>query len=142
MKNKNSETITVKTTIKADIHKVWNSWTKPEHIIKWNFANDEWCCPKAENDLKPDGTFSWRMEAKDGSTGFDFTGEYEKVIEKKLITYKMSDGRLVKIDFVENGDEVTISETFDAEGTNSDEQQRAGWQAILENFKKYVESRK
>ena len=142
MNNKNSETITVKTTIKADINKVWNSWTKPEHIIKWNFANDEWSCPKAENDLKPDGTFSWRMEAKDGSTGFDFTGEYEKVIEKKLITYKMSDGRLVKIDFVENGDEVTISETFDAEGTNSDEQQRAGWKAILENFKKYVESRK
>lgn len=142
MKNKNPETITVKTIIRADINKVWNSWTNSEHITKWNFANDEWCCPNAENDLKPNGKFSWRMEAKDGSAGFDFTGEYEKVIEKKLITYKMSDGRLVRIDFVENGDKVTLSETFDAEGTNSDEQQRAGWQAILENFKKYVEAKK
>ena len=82
------------------------------------------------------------METKDGSMGFDFTGEYEKVIEMKLITYKMSDGRLVKIDFSKNGNEVIVSETFDTEGTNSDEQQRAGWQAILGNFKKYVELEK
>ncbi|WP_209406445.1 SRPBCC family protein [Pseudozobellia sp. WGM2] len=141
MKSKNP-TITVQTTVKADINKVWDFWTKPDHIKNWNFATDEWYCPKAENDLIPNGKFSWRMEAKDGSMGFDFTGDYEKIIEKELITYKMSDGRLVKIDFSENGNEVTVSETFDAEGTNSDEQQRAGWQAILGNFKKYVESEK
>ncbi|WP_424493264.1 SRPBCC family protein [Salinimicrobium sp. GXAS 041] len=134
--------IAVQTTVKADINKVWEFWTKPEHIKNWNFATDDWCCPKAENDLKPKGKFSWRMEAKDESMGFDFTGEYEKIIEKELITYKMSDGRLVKIKFSENENEVTISETFEAEGTNSNEQQRAGWQAILENFKKYVESEK
>ncbi len=142
MESKNKNTISVQTSINADLEKVWNYYTKPEHIIKWNFATDEWCCPKAENDLKPNGKFSWRMEAKDGSVGFDFTGDYKKVIEKELITYKMSDGRLVKIDFLKNENEVIISETFDAEGTNSDEQQRAGWQAILGNFKKYVESKK
>ena len=97
---------------------------------------------KLKNDLKPSGKFSWRMEAKDGSMGFDFTGDYEKIIEKQLITYKMSDGRLVRIDFSENGNKVIVSETFDAEGTNSDEQQRAGWQAILGNFKNYVESKR
>ncbi|SHJ69324.1 Uncharacterized conserved protein YndB, AHSA1/START domain [Arenibacter nanhaiticus] len=140
MDTKDLKPITVQTTIQSNIDKVWNHWTKSEHITNWNFATDEWCCPKAENDLKPKGTFSWRMEAKDGSMGFDFNGNYEKVIERELITYKMEDGRWVKIEFSVKGNEVTIRETFDAEGTNSDEQQRAGWQAILENFKKYVES--
>lgn len=139
MKPNNLKHITVQTTIQADIDKVWNSWTKPEHITNWNFANEEWCCPKAKNDLKPNGKFTYRMEAKDGSMGFDFSGNYEKVIEKELITYKMEDGRLVKVDFSNNGNEITLIETFDTEGTNSDEQQRAGWQAILDNFKKYVE---
>ena len=142
METKNIKPITVQTTIQADIDKVWNYWTQPEHIINWNFASDEWCCPKAKNDLKPNGKFSWRMEAKDGSIGFDFTGDYIKIIEKEMITYKMSDGRLVSIGFSENKNEVTLSETFEAEGTNSDEQQRAGWQAILGNFKHYVESKK
>ena len=126
----NNKTITVRTNIKADINTVWNYWTKPEHIMHWNFASDEWCCPKAENNLKPNGTFSWRMESKDGSMGFDFTGDYEKIIEKKLITYNMSDGRSVRIDFSENNNEVSLSQTFDTEGTHSDEQQRTGWQAI------------
>jgi uncharacterized protein YndB with AHSA1/START domain len=138
----NKATITVKTSVKADINKVWDYWTKPEHIKNWNFATDEWCCPSAENDLKPNGKFSWRMEAKDGSMGFDFDGTYNKVVDLELISYRMSDGRKVDIEFVQNGNEVTVSETFDAEGTNSDEKQRAGWQAILGNFKKYVESEK
>lgn len=142
METKNLKPIIVQTTIQADIDKVWNYWTKPEHIINWDFATDEWCCQKAENDLKPNGKFSWRMEAKDGSMGFDFIGNYEKVIDKELIAYKMEGGRSVKIDFSEKENEVTLRETFDAEGTNSDEQQRAGWQAILGNFKKYVESEK
>ncbi len=133
--------ITVKTSILADIEKVWDSWTKPEHIMHWNFATDEWYCPKAENNLKPNEKFSWRMEAKDGSMGFDFEGTYDKIVEKELISYKMSDGRKVDIEFTQSGNEIQVSETFDAEGTNSDEQQRSGWQAILGNFKKYVESK-
>ena len=132
--------ITVNTKIKADIDKVWAYWTTPEHITKWNFASDAWCCPKAQNDLKPNGKFSWRMEAKDGSMGFDFDGTYDTIIDKELIKYKMPDGRKVDITFIQNGQEVIVTETFDAEGTNSDEQQREGWQAILENFKKHVES--
>ncbi|OSY87566.1 hypothetical protein WH52_10715 [Tenacibaculum holothuriorum] len=132
--------ITVKTSVQADINTVWNYWTKPEHITNWNFATDEWCCPRAENNLQPNKKFSWRMEAKDGSMGFDFEGTYDKIVEKELISYKMSDGRKVDIEFTQNGNEIQVSETFDAEGKNTDEQQRAGWQAILENFKKYVES--
>ncbi len=132
--------ITVKVSVKADIDKVWNCWTDPEHITNWNFATEEWCCPKAENNLRPNEKFSWRMEAKDGSMGFDFEGTYNKIAEKEWISYKMSDGRKVDIEFTQNGNEIQVSETFDAEGTNSDELQRAGWQAILGNFKKYVES--
>ena len=132
--------ITVKVSVKADIDKVWNCWTDPEHITNWNFATDEWCCPKVENNLRPNEKFSWRMEAKDGSVGFDFEGTYNKIAEKEWISYKMSDGRKVDIEFTQNGNEIQVSETFDAEGTNSDELQRAGWQAILGNFKKYVES--
>jgi len=133
--------ITVETTIKAPISKVWENWTKPEHIINWNFASDEWHCPKATNDLQSEGEFNWRMEAKDGSMGFDFTGVYDQVNEPELITYKMSDGRKVEIRFTEINGEVKLSESFEAEGTNSDEMQRAGWQSILGNFKKYVESK-
>lgn len=132
--------ITVSTTINAPIEKVWACWTKPEHIVNWNFASDEWCCPRATNDLEPGKSFVWRMEAKDESFGFDFTGTYSEIIENHSIAYTMTDGRTVSIEFtpLENG--VVLSETtFDAEGTNSDEMQRAGWQAILNNFKTYVE---
>lgn len=142
MKSKKRRPITVQTTIRADIDKVWQYWTTPEHIINWNFASDEWCCPSAENDLRPNGKFSSRMEAKDGSMGFDFTGRYTEVIEKELIAYTMEDGRAVNISFTNNGNEVTLRETFDAEEINTGEKQRAGWQAILENFKHYVETDK
>lgn len=142
METKKLQPITVQTTILADIDRVWNAWTQPEHIINWNFASDDWCCPRATNELQPNGKFSLRMEAKDGSMGFDFEGDYQEIKEKELIIYKMSDDRQVKITFSVNGQEVTVSETFDAEGTNAAEQQRAGWQAILGNFKKYVESKK
>ena len=133
--------ITVKTSIKGDINKVWDYWTKPEHIIHWNFASDEWCCPKAENDLKPNGKFSYRMEAKDGSMGFDFDGIYDEVIDKKHISSQLGDGRKVDIKFTQSGNETHISETVDAEEINTEELQRTGWQAILGNFKKYVESK-
>ena len=132
--------IKVSTSLKASLHTVWEYWTNPIHITNWNFANDDWCCPVAENNLEPNGTFSWRMEAKDGSVGFDFRGIYDQIVEHKLISYKMEDGRNVDIEFIQKENEVVVTETFDAEGTHSDEQQRAGWQAILENFKKYVEA--
>ncbi len=133
--------ITVQTKVNAELDKVWDYWTKPEHIVNWNFATDEWCCPTAQNDLKPNGKFSWRMEAKDGSMGFDFEGTYDKVVDKELISYKMADGRKADVKFTQNGNEVIVSETFEAEGTNTDEQQKAGWQSILMNFKKYTENK-
>lgn len=134
--------ITVETEIDASIDKVWDYWILPEHIVNWNFASDEWCCPAATNDLKPGGEFVWRMEAKDGSMGFDFTGTYVKIDKEELITYTMTDGRKVEIHFVAEGNKTKLIESFEAEGTNSDELQRAGWQEILNNFKKYVESGK
>ena len=132
--------ITVETTIKAPISKVWEHWTKPEHIVHWNFASDDWQCPIATNNLQSGGEFNWRMEAKDGSMGFDFTGIFDQIIENELITYTLSDGRKVEIKFAEIKGEIKLSESFEAEEINSHEMQRAGWQSILENFKKYVES--
>ncbi|MGG8495072.1 SRPBCC domain-containing protein [Tenacibaculum sp. TC6] len=133
-------TITIKTTIQAPIEKVWNYWTLPKHIINWNFASNDWCCPSAINNLQPGESFVWRMEAKDGSIGFDFTGTYEKIEKNRLITYKMPDGRNVLISFHPLENEVKVTETFDTEGTHTDEQQRAGWQSILDTFKNYVEN--
>ncbi|MDW5289539.1 SRPBCC domain-containing protein [Formosa sp. PL04] len=135
------ERITVQTKIKAPISKVWELYTQPNHIINWNFANDEWCCPNAKNDLKKGREFNFRMEAKDGSMGFDFTGKYENVVQNELITYKIMDGRNVDVEFSERKNEVHLKQIFDAEGTNSDEQQKNGWQAILDNFKKYAETK-
>lgn len=140
MNSNKNQTITVQTSINSDIDTVWESWTNPDHITKWNFASDDWRCPSAINNLQPGKAFNWRMESKDGKIGFDFMGTYQKIVEKKLISYKMADGRNVTIQFLENEDHVILTETFDTEGTNSDEQQRAGWQAILENFKVYTES--
>lgn len=132
-------TITVKTTITAPIEKVWEMWIKPVHITNWNFASKDWKCPSAINDLKPNGEFIWRMESKDGSVGFDFTGTYTKVIANELISYKIGDGRKVDILFLKQGNTIEVNQTFEAEGKNSDEQQKLGWQAILGNFKIYVE---
>lgn len=134
-----SENITVEVTVKADIQKVWDCWTKPEHIIKWNFASDDWECPKAENDLKEGGDFSYRMSAKDKSFGFDFGGTYTKIVDKQFIEYHIGDGRLVEISFEQTSDGIKITETFEAEETHSIEQQRSGWQSILNNFKKHAE---
>ncbi|WP_053977720.1 SRPBCC family protein [Mangrovimonas xylaniphaga] len=134
--------ITVETTINAPIELVWDFWTSPEHITHWNFASDTWCCPKAENDVRPGGGFSWRMEAKDGSMGFDFEGMYQEVIPLKLITSKLLDARKVSIHFTTKDNLVTVKETFESENTNPIDLQRSGWQAILDNFKKHVESHK
>lgn len=132
--------ITVETSIKAAIGKVWECWTDPAHIVNWNFASNEWECPSAKNDLRPNGAFNWRMEAKNGTMGFDFTGVYSEIIENELIAYQISDGRKVTVEFIIVDNEVKVVERFEAEGSNANEQQKAGWQAILQNFKKYVES--
>lgn len=132
--------ITVETLISADVKKVWEYYTKPEHITKWNFASDDWHCPSAENDLRKDGKFKSRMEAKDGSFGFDFEAIYDEVVDNKEIAYTMTDGRKVITNFENLGDKTKVITTFDAENENPAEMQRVGWQSILNNFKKYVES--
>ena len=132
--------VTVETTIKAGIEDVWNFWVRPEHITKWNTATPDWHCPKAENDLRDGGKFSSRMEARDGSIGFDFGGTYDEVKIYELIRYTMGDGRKVEILFREKDGETTVTETFDAEDQNSIELQRSGWQSIMDNFKKYAEA--
>ncbi|TRZ41266.1 SRPBCC family protein [Robertkochia solimangrovi] len=134
-----SNSITVQTQIKAPVDKVWEYWTTPEHIINWNNASDDWHTPKAEVDLKVGGRFTSRMEAKDGSFGFDFGGEYTEVTDSAFIAYVMDDGRHVSITFDSEGGETTVTETFDPENQNPLEMQRQGWQAILDNFKKYTE---
>lgn len=140
MENKNP--ITVKVTVKAPIEKVWEYWNSPEHITQWAFASDDWEAPTAENDLRQGGKFKTVMAAKDGSTSFDLIGTYTVVKEHELIEYNMDDGRHVKIEFTEHGDEVTLVETFDPEQENTEKLQRNGWQAILDNFKKHVEETK
>ena len=132
--------VTVETTIKAGIEDVWNFWVRPEHITKWNTATPDWHCPKAENDLRDGGKFSSRMEARDGSIGFDFGGTYTEVKIYELIRYTMGDGRKVEVLFREKDGETTVTETFDAEDQNSIELQRSGWQSIMDNFKKYAEA--
>jgi uncharacterized protein YndB with AHSA1/START domain len=132
--------ITVEATINASVLQVWEKWTTPEHIIQWNNASDDWHTPSAENDLKVGGKFSSRMEAKDGSIGFDFWGFYDTIKHNELIEYTLGDERKVKIEFIANGSETRVIETFEAENENSVELQQAGWQAILNNFKKFVES--
>jgi uncharacterized protein YndB with AHSA1/START domain len=137
---KQATIITIENTVKAPVQKVWEFWNSPEHIINWCSASDDWHTPKAENDLRTGGTFSSRMEAKDGSFGFDFGGVYDEVKANELIAYTIGDGRKVKINFSTNGGETKIVEIFEAENTHPIEMQRGGWQAILDNFKKYTES--
>ena len=140
METINKTTITVKNTVNAPIEKIWDCWTKPEHIIKWNNASDDWHTPRAENDLRVGGRFLSRMEAKDGSYGFDFGGVYDEVKTNELIAYTMDDGRKVKINFTRQGNATKVVETFEAENENSIEIQQGGWQAILDSFKKYTET--
>jgi uncharacterized protein YndB with AHSA1/START domain len=131
--------IAVSSTINAPVEKVWELWTEPRHIMQWNNASDDWFTPSSFNDLRMGGTFTSRMESRDGKYGFDFGGEYTKVEPHKLIEYVMGDGRKVSTLFESQGDETIVTTNFDAEETNSVEMQQGGWQAILNNFKKYVE---
>jgi len=132
--------ITIETTVQAPVERVWALWTTPEHITQWNSASPDWHSPRAENDLREGGKFVYRMEARDGSMGFDFNGEYTKVVPHREIAYRMGDGREVQVWFTAEGNTTHIKETFEAENMHSEEMQRNGWQAILDNFKQYTES--
>lgn len=133
--------ITVETTVAAPIDEVWRAWNTPADVMQWNAASDDWHTPASEVDLREGGKFCHRMEAKDGSFGFDFAGEYVRVIEPTLIEYALGDDRCVLVEFVPGDKAVTVRETFDAEDQASGEQQRQGWQAILDRFRDHVESK-
>lgn len=132
--------ITVQAEINAPVKKVWEYYTAPGHVVQWNHASDDWHSPKAENDLNPGGKFNYRMEAKDGSSGFDFWGIYDEITTNQLIAYTMGDGRKAKVSFTGNRRGTHLETTFEAESNNSVDLQRSGWQAILNNFKQYVEA--
>lgn len=134
-----TQQVTISAVINAPVDKVWKQWTTPADIMNWNNASPDWHTPRAENDLRVGGSFSSRMEAKDGSFGFDFGGVYDEVETHKVIAYTLGDNRKVRVVFESNGSNTSVTETFDAENQNPVEMQRAGWQAILDNFKKYVE---
>jgi uncharacterized protein YndB with AHSA1/START domain len=132
--------ITVTAVIKLPVEKVWELWTQPQHIMNWNFASDDWQTSRAENDLRVGGKFLSHMEAKDGSFGFDFSGEYNSILPHKFIGYILDDNRSVGIIFAPKGNETEVVESFDPENVHPAELQKAGWQSILNNFKKYAES--
>lgn len=132
--------ITVSATINAPLEKVWECYTAPDHITKWNFASADWQCPWAKNDLKVGGKYAARMEAKDGSFGFEFEAIYDVVKVNEELSYTMADGRKATNLFKANGAQTLVETTFDAESENSVEMQKGGWQAILDNFKKYAEA--
>ena len=139
METTTKKAITVETTVNAAVEKVWKYWTEPQHIRQWNAASPDWHCPKSENDVRPGGKFSSTMAAKDGSFSFDFEGIHDQVEEHKLIASTMGDGRTMQVRFIPEGNATKVIETFEMESQNSEELQRGGWQAILDNFKKYTE---
>lgn len=132
--------ITVTATVNAAPEKVWKLWSEPQHVTQWNTPSPDWHTTSAENDLREGGKFSYRMEAKDGSFGFDFGGTYDKVVQNERIDYTLGDGRQAVNTFTANGNITDIAVTFDAEDINPEDMQRDGWQAILDNFKVYAES--
>lgn len=132
--------ITIEATINAPVEKVWDAYTDPKQITQWNSPSEDWHSPRAENDLRPGGTFNYRMEAKDGSFGFDFGGTFDEVKPNELLSYTIGDGRKVENVFTKEGDATKVTVVFEAENENPIEYQKAGWQAILDNFKKYAES--
>lgn len=133
--------ISIETVANAPIHKVWDAYSNPADIKQWNNASDDWHTTDSKVDLREGGTFVSRMEAKDGSAGFDFGGTYTRVEPQKRIEYRMGDGREVQVEFAKDGNGTRVKTTFDAETQNSEELQRQGWQAILDNFARYVEGR-
>ncbi|GAB4493132.1 MAG: SRPBCC family protein [Raineya sp.] len=135
----NTTKITISAWVNANKQKVWDYYTQPEHITQWNFALDTWHCPYASNDLRVGGRYVARMEAKDGSFGFDFEGTYNEVVSGEKLVFTMPDQRVVQVNFKELNNKTQVTVTFDAENQNPVEMQQQGWQAILDNFKKYTE---
>lgn len=142
MESKRETAIKVQVSVQAPVEEVWKLWTTPEDIVNWNNASDDWHTISAVNDLHAGGKFDYRMEAKDGSFGFDFRGTYDNIITNNLIEYTLADGRHVKIEIKSSGNVTEIVETFDAENIHPVEIQQTGWQSILNNFKSYVETTK
>lgn len=132
--------ITIKANISKERQQVWTYYTEPAHITQWNFATDEWCCPNAENDMTIGGQYKARMEAKDSSFGFDFIAIYQEISPEVSFTYQMEDGREVKVRFEDTNQDTNVTIIFEPEDQNSLDLQKNGWQAILNNFKKYAES--
>ena len=132
--------VIIQANVSANIKKVWEYYTQPAHITKWNFATDDWMCPDASNDMRIGGKYIARMEAKDGSFGFDFEAVYNEISDGEKFTYVMPDNREVNVIFNQNGDAIEVTVKFDAETENPIELQREGWQSILNNFKKYTET--
>ena len=140
METAEKTTITIEAVVKAPVEKAWTYYSEPKHITHWAFASDDWHAPHAENDLRKEGKFKTTMAAKDGSFSFDFEGVYTNVQPYQVIEYEIGDGRKVKITFSGNDNETKITAVFEAESESPIEMQRGGWQAILDNFKKYTES--
>src|SRR5258708_7119952 len=136
-----STKLTVETYVAAPLPEIWRAWNAPDDIKQWNAASDDWHTTKSAVDLRVGGAFSSRMEAKDGSMGFDFAGTFTKIIEHQLIECSFGDRALV-VEFIARDKDITVRETFDAEATHSVEQQRQGWQAILDNFARHVGARR
>jgi uncharacterized protein YndB with AHSA1/START domain len=133
--------ITVQTVVNARLNQVWDAWSNPADIEEWNTAQDDWHTTRSTVDLREGGKFSSRMEARDGSAGFDFEGTYTRIVPRRSIEYQMSDSREVTVEFRERHDRVHVEVTFDAETENPPELQRQGWQAILDNFARHVEAK-
>lgn len=132
--------ITIQTQVFAPIEVVWDCWISPEHITRWNAASDDWHTPSATSDFREGGSFLNRMEAKDGSFGFDLKGTFDRIILHRFISFTMEDDRKVEVEFESAGNQINITERFEAENTNPRDLQQAGWQAILTNFARYVNS--
>ena len=131
--------IDVETVVGADARTVWDALTLPKHIVNWNFASPEWECPRADSDLRPGGRFNYRMQARAGGQGFDLAGTFDNIVPRKRLDYTLDDGRKVSTVILQDGDKTKVTTSFKAENTFSEEHQRAGWQSILDNMKKYIE---
>lgn len=131
--------ITIQAVVAADRQKVWDRYTQPEHITKWNFATDTWHCPAASNDMRVGGKYLARMEAKDGSFAFDFEAVYNEIVDGEKFTYTMPDNREIQVSFEQTDDKTRVTVTFDPENENPVDLQRSGWQSILDNFRRYAE---
>lgn len=135
-----AKSVQVETTIRAGINEVWTAWTSPAAITQWNAAADTWYCPAADIDLREGGAFSYRMEAKDGSIGFDYTGTFTKVSAPSLLAFTLDDGRGVEVSLTDTAEGVRLTEVFEIEDEHTADQQRQGWQAILDRFKAHIEA--